>query len=113
MNERWYGDDRDLVKWATLVHLATKYRLRTVIQVGLVRPNGTRPRIISGATTFEVQEAVWKHFRNLLDITRLAASTGIKIVVIGEAFNHRGRERYFEQAESQVRAVRGPQAGVP
>src|SRR5271169_3122065 len=37
MRDRWYGDNRDLVKWATLLHLAHTNRVGTILQVAMYR----------------------------------------------------------------------------
>ena len=39
MRDQWYGDKRDMVKWAALLHLAQRERLSAILQVALYRPN--------------------------------------------------------------------------
>ena len=37
MQDTWYGDHRDVVKWGTLVHLARSEEIRTIVQVAFLR----------------------------------------------------------------------------
>ena len=39
MQDRWYGDNRDLVKWGTQLELAQKYRVKHILQVLYYRKN--------------------------------------------------------------------------
>jgi hypothetical protein len=43
MQDQWYGDKRDLVKWGTLLELARKYQVTQILQVLYHRSNTWNP----------------------------------------------------------------------
>ncbi|MCU0612473.1 MAG: hypothetical protein MUE60_11875 [Candidatus Eisenbacteria bacterium] len=77
MRHEWYGDNRDLLKWATLVRLARENGA-AVLWIWLLTDNETRFEFAEpdGA---DFPEEVIEHFRDLDDIDRLAARAGIEI----------------------------------
>lgn len=107
MRERWYGDPRDLIKWATLVHAAGGAGIRTIAQIGFVAGTDGRPTISSGSDECSIQDAVWRHFRNLQDIKRLSSETGLLIEVFDRPFVHRSRRQYVSEALRCVSGIRG------
>jgi predicted methyltransferase len=48
MQDQWYGDKRDLVKWGTLLELAHKYKVNQILQVLYHRSNTWNPIEIDG-----------------------------------------------------------------
>ena len=46
MQDEWYGDKRDVIKWGTLVHLAHRHAIRAIIQVAFLRLSD-KPRLES------------------------------------------------------------------
>jgi hypothetical protein len=102
MREKWYGDERDLVKWATLLQLARERNIRRVIQVTCLVPDGYKgtkdPRAILAADFgSEVADVVWRHFRNLDAIADLGREVGIETVIVAGAYpsERSGRDDYF------------------
>lgn len=77
MREQWYGDNRDLVKWAKLVELARSNKVQTIVQIAMFRPNKPEWNQVTGGFPPEVI----KHFRTLGNIRPLGKSTGLKILV--------------------------------
>lgn len=93
VKERWFADDRDLVKWSALLHFARAHSLARIIQVAYVRAE-ERPQVNMGDQTVAVDDAVWAFFRDLQRIRQLGATTGIPIDVIDHAFNPKSRTAY-------------------
>ena len=48
MKDTWYGDNRDIVKWGTLAHLAARESIKTIVQIPYLRP-GDRPPLQTGS----------------------------------------------------------------
>ena len=76
MRDQWYGNDRDIVKWSALVHLARRDGIFAILHVAMYRPD--RPPEPLAAVRGEVPPVVEviRHFRDLDDIQRLASATG-------------------------------------
>ncbi|NOZ27474.1 MAG: hypothetical protein GXP39_05395 [Chloroflexi bacterium] len=101
MRELWYGDNRDLVKWGTLVQLAREERINKLVQVAFLRET-ERPRLRSNGEEFPIAWEVWKHFRDLRNIEALGQRTGIEIEVIDRPFDERKRREYLEFVKGLV-----------
>jgi len=86
VRDQWYADNRDLVKWAALVHLAESYGIRRIIQVAYYRPNNSDLTLKTTAGQVSFPGPVLEHFRNLDQIKGLAAATGLRIDVYKEPF---------------------------
>ena len=104
MRDQWYGDNRDLLKWSTLLHVALRERLSAILQLALHRPNAEWPTLRSSQGKVELPAQVVRHFRNLDDIQRLAKDAGIKIEVFKLTFQD--RFRYFEEARRCVESLK-------
>ena len=77
MKDKWYGDNRDLVKWGVLLQLARRYSASRIVQVAYYRPEIIE---IDGCK-YPIPDAVTRHFRrDLMDIDRLNSS-GVQIEV--------------------------------
>jgi hypothetical protein len=91
VKDRWYGDKRDLVKWGVLLRLAIRYGAGRIIQVAYYRPESTPPEPIEiEGRKFPMPKAVCKHFRNVMDITRLS-SPKLRIDVVKSEWTAGGR----------------------
>ena len=104
MRQEWYGNDRDLVMWCALVHLAEREQVQSVIQVAMCRPDGEMPQLQTSRGRVRPPEAVAAHFRDLQDIRRLGEVTGLSIEVLREPFSD--RRRYFSRVVDRVRVPR-------
>jgi hypothetical protein len=109
MRDSWYSDDRDLVKWAALVHLATREQLRAVVQVAMFRP-GKRVTLDTVSGVITVPEAVWAHFRDLRSIRALGEAVGLEISIIDDRFASKHRVVYFKRVAEALRRMLGPKA---
>jgi hypothetical protein len=106
MRDSWYSDDRDVVKWGGLVHLATREQLGAVVQVAMFRP-GKRVTLDTMSGVIAVPEAVWAHFRDLRGIRVLGEAVGLEISIIDEPFASNQRGVYFKRVAETLRRVPG------
>lgn len=92
MKDKWYGDNRDLVKWGILLELVKQYRASRIVQIAYYRPEGVQQEIeieIDGRRC-TMDDAVIRHFpRSLLDIARLE-STSVQIEVFNSPLLNSG-----------------------
>lgn len=106
MRDTWYADQRDLVKWSALVHLAVREGLDAIIQVPFLR-HGTRPSILFGDQQVSLPGEVWEFFRDVRAVTRLGERLGKDIVLVEDVFLPRDRERYRQQMLAAIDRVTG------
>ena len=110
MRDLWYGDRRDVVKWASLVHLARAYGIRRILQVAFYRPDKFEGHhlVVNGRKPVCIADEVWYHFRNLHQIEGLAGACSLEIDVFDREFVA-PRERYIEAVCKHISASpRGP-----
>jgi len=100
MKERWYGDDRDLVKWGVLLHLSDIYSVKRILQVAYFRTNEWCRLEIDGQEK-SIPESVTSHFKNLNNIENLSSILQIK--VLDSLFENRD-----EYKRKIAEAIRGP-----
>ncbi len=106
MRDQWYGDDRDVVKWSTLVHLARRESVATILQVAMYRPSQPVAPLTTAFGPVEPPAEVIGHFRALDNIQGLAEATGLEIEVFKDLFTHRAA--YFRQVCELVRGRSEP-----
>lgn len=92
MRDRWYADNRDLVKWGTLINLATENKIRAILQVAYYRTDLKSSDLERDGKSVGFPAVVRNHFRDIKLIHGLAEQTGIKISVLTEHFDN--REKY-------------------
>ena len=113
MRDCWYGDKRDLVKWASLVFLAGRHRVARILQVAFYRPEVDSFRLEIGRAEADFPPEIIQHFRKLERIEKLPLAR-TKIEVFKELFgNHpksrpsqAARHHYFTRLISRVRSLR-------
>jgi len=101
MQDQWYADKRDLVKWGSLVHLAREYRIQSILQVAFFRP--TKPKhllSIDGDCHAALAPEVWDHFRDIRQVKCLGRRTGLEIDVFDQDF--RNRDAYIRVLTTQI-----------
>jgi hypothetical protein len=105
MRDRWYGDARDLAKWATLVHLTQDNQVGAILQVAFYRPDEEGCPALSEENERAVEfpsSVVLNHFpRKLDDIRRLGSQTHLQIEIFEDIFT-RSREAYFEKLKDKI-----------
>lgn len=106
MQDRWYSDDRDLVKWATLLHLARAHAAECIVQVVFRQtgPDWRGAMLTSGRRRVPIPKEIWEHFpRDVARVRDLAVMTGIQIRVLNELFRHAHRADYVGRVAGQIR----------
>lgn len=106
MRDRWYGDDRDVVKWSAVVHLARREAIAEVLHAALYRPEDEWPRLATARGPAALPDEVVRHFRDLADLRRLAAAARLRIETVTEPFVD--RDAYFGRVCARVRAYDAP-----
>ena len=104
MRDQWYGDNRDLAKWSAIVHLARRDAVSTILHVAMYRPDQVAAQLTTAHGKVDPPVEVIRHFRDLEDIQRLAAATGLAIEVLKEPFTHRAA--YFGRVCRRIRTSR-------
>jgi hypothetical protein len=86
MRDKWYSDNRDLVKWGILLRLTETFQTRRILQLAYYRPSEFAGLIIDGQPCTLPADVV-AHFRNVQHIA--AMTTGVRITVFDAAFQDR------------------------
>ena len=89
MRDKFYGDNRDLVKWGTLIEVAHRYDCKHILQVLYFRPSQLAQIEIDGKQV-EIAEEIFKHFRDSSSIRSLEFEN-LRIDVFSEEFVNRPR----------------------
>ena len=105
MRDQWYGDNRDLVKWGTLIHLAQRDRRSTILHVALYRPDDDHPPLRSSRGQVDIPAPVLRHFRDVDAIQRLAKPSGIRIEVFKSPLGKRAA--YFQKVRQRIASLTG------
>ena len=106
MRDRWYGDDRDVVKWSAALHLAHREGLSDVVYVAMHRPDDDWPPLATARGPVALPDGVVRHFRDLDDLQRLGARTGLRIATVKEPFVDRAA--YFRRLRERVGKYEAP-----
>jgi len=81
MRDKWYGDQRDLVKWSVLLILSEKYKAVKIIQVAYYRKDEWDKTTINiDGEECTIPDSVIRHFRNVDRIQTIATTPTIEIV---------------------------------
>jgi len=107
MQDKYYADRRDLIKWSVLIRLAEQYNLSRIIQIAYLRPSTFEMIDIAGQQT-ELPLQVLTHFRNIRNITTL--HNEISISVFDRGFDarknyHMAVSQYLAQFAPELRLV--------
>jgi hypothetical protein len=102
MQDWYYADHRDLLKWGVLMLLARQHRLSRIVQIAYLRPS-VFPKIDLGGQEKELSPEVRLHFRRINNITALR--NGISISVFDEFFED--RKAYEEAAMRYLASLAG------
>jgi len=86
MQDKFYGDNRDLVKWAVLHRLAEIYEARRILQIAFYRSSEFE-RILIDGKEHDIPEEVIAHFRDLRKVERI--NSEIQVTVFDELFKDR------------------------
>ena len=81
MRDKWYSDNRDLVKWGVLLQLAELYNTATILQVAYYRstPWDEKSLEIDGRA-YPLPPEVVNHFRNIKNIATLRSNARVMVL---------------------------------
>jgi hypothetical protein len=99
MRDKWYSDNRDLVKWSVLLHLSERCKADRIIQIACYNASDFEKIEIEGKQ-YAMPNEVISHFRNIGKISGL--TTRDKITVFDAVFKKRDRNSYFEAAKNFI-----------
>lgn len=107
MRDTWFGDNRDLVKWGTLAHIAEREDLAVIVQVLYFRTAEKAPLHYHHSEE-DLDRAVWNFFRDVTSISNLGSKLGREIVVVTDKFNPNQRTAYRQIARDRVARLPQP-----
>jgi hypothetical protein len=87
MRDKFFADNRDLVKWAALHRLAEIFQAQRILQLAFYRQSEFANIIIDGQE-YNIPQAVLAHFRDLRTIGNI--NSEICVSVFSDLFEHRG-----------------------
>ena len=102
MRSKWFGDNRDLVKWSVLIHLAKRFQSSVILQVCFLSRHEF-PQISLDGELLPMPQEVVEHFRSIRSVERL--SNDVKIKVFDLPLDD--REAYLKGALDFVNKVSG------
>lgn len=121
MRDLWFSDNRDIVKWAFLVHLARTHKLKTVIQVPYWRPEVMEHKSIIGNQSAAIDDGVWSFFRDIRHAERLGQHCNVAIKIFREQYGHpasarnmyaQGLSQYLDACERPFLLFLDPDTGL-
>ena len=78
MKDIWYGDNRDLIKWSVLLHLAQKYNANKILQIAYYRKSDFKSFEINGVN-YSMPEKIINHFRRIKNIETLKSEMPVHV----------------------------------
>ncbi|MHB8829162.1 MAG: hypothetical protein ACYC6Q_06500 [Syntrophales bacterium] len=97
MKNCWYADNRDLIKWSVLMHLAIVNSASRILQIAYLQEH-TFPKIDLDKEEKEIPEEVQAHFRDIRNIESL--SSPVKINVFSKVITD--RKNYLLEAKEFI-----------
>jgi hypothetical protein len=95
MRDKFFADQRDLVKWAVLHRLAEIFQAQRILQLAFYRPSEFA-NIIIDSQEYDIPQEVIGHFRDLRTVDSLQSD--IHVTVFDAFF--KDREHYLKKAEN-------------
>jgi hypothetical protein len=86
MRDKFYSDNRDLVKWAVLHRLAEIYKAPRILQLAFYRPSEF-PKVTVDGKEHKIPQEVLSHFRDLRKIENI--NSKIQVAVFDDLFDDR------------------------
>ena len=78
MRDKWYSDNRDLLKWGVLLTLAERYAAKHILQVLYYRPTDWAGIELDGEQV-PLPPAVIQHFRRVAAASAIQSSAAIDV----------------------------------
>lgn len=104
MQDKWYGDKRDLVKWGVLLHLAHSYRAKRILQVAYLQQDLMEYHLEIDGQKQPVPQSVINHFRNIHNVKNLSHEPRIEVLDL----RFKDRRQYKQAIVKNVDAGQHP-----
>jgi hypothetical protein len=78
MRDKFYSDNRDLVKWAILHRLAERFQAHRIIQLAFYRPSEFA-NIVIGGKDYNIPPEVLAHFRDIRKIAGIESKFQVTV----------------------------------
>jgi len=101
MKDLWYGDNRDLVKWAILYHLADLFKVKRIFQVAFYNPNKFAQVKIDGQLK-DVPKEVISHFRDVRNASKMNFKIPVEIFYESFENNKSKRQEYSQKIKDYL-----------
>jgi len=79
MRDQWYGDEKDLVKWSSLLLLARQHQADRILQIAYYNPSEFGDIELDGHNQ-QIPAEVLSHFRDIRNITGLCTRPCITVL---------------------------------
>ena len=100
MQDQWYGDKRDLVKWGVLVELASHFGTEHILQVLYYRARPLNQILEIDGRSVTLPAVVARQFRSVTNIASLQGKARVEL--IDSPFG--AREEYLKHVLERIRA---------
>jgi len=97
MRDKWYSDNRDLIKWSVLLLLARRHHAHRILQIAFYNASEFGNIEIDGHR-HQIPDEVISHFRGIRNVSGLSQQP--KISVFDSPFGD--RESYFRAVLSFI-----------
>ena len=78
MRTLWFGDNRDLIKWSVLLHIARNEKAREIVQICFLNPHEFESVTLDGDRRAVPPEVI-RHFRSVRSVEGLCADIAIRV----------------------------------
>jgi hypothetical protein len=95
MRDKFYADNRDLVKWAILHRLAETFQAHRILQIAYYRPSEFAKILLDGEE-HDIPQEILGHFRDLKTVETI--NSKIRVKVFAEPFEQ--RDNYLKSVKS-------------
>ena len=105
MRDKWYSDNRDLVKWGVLLQLTKLHKIATILQVAYYRSTPWDQKSIEiDGHAYPLPTEVIHHFRNINHIATLTSNA--HVMVLDDTFGD--RDEYVQRVRMAIRKLPRP-----
>jgi hypothetical protein len=99
MQDKWYSDNRDILKWSVLLTIGEQNKAKRILQIAYYRPS-TFPQIEVDKKKYQIPDQVIAHFRDVRSVNKLAST--IHINVFDNLFDNRAE--YLEAVKNYIKS---------
>lgn len=100
MRERWYGDERDILKWSEVVRVARRAGVQRIVYVPFL------PSPQEDPLGERIVPEVWSHFRSIKNLNRLGPKVSLRLDVVAAVFDSNQRQVYISAICGSLRQAK-------